>query len=223
MPRVALLLAILLAVIVGGWVWWRSHSESEPREVAAPIVIKKPVNYATRTFDPANPPSDMPPLPAGESAECDSSFESKADVGGKSFRKDPTHAVVTVTQVTVTLQLDITVWLPQGASQHVVDHEDGHRQISEYYYQNADQIAGRVAERYLGRQIEVSGPDLDAAVHTALQDTGGEITEDYNKELNTNPTQLLYDSITDHARNDTVATDAVAHALKNVAIEGPGR
>jgi hypothetical protein len=38
-------------------------------------------------------------------------------------------------------------------------------------------------------------------------------------ELNPEPTQLLYDTITDHGRNEVVVRDAVAHALKNVTIE----
>ena len=46
-----------------------------------------------------------------------------------------------------------------------------------------------------------------------------DITNDYNKELNSNPTQLLYDAITDHARNGVITKDAVDHALKNTAIE----
>ena len=46
-----------------------------------------------------------------------------------------------------------------------------------------------------------------------------EITDEYNRELNPEPTQLLYDSITDHSRNEVVAQDAVAHAIKNVSIE----
>jgi hypothetical protein len=46
-----------------------------------------------------------------------------------------------------------------------------------------------------------------------------EITEEYAKELYPGPTQLLYDTITDHGRNDVVVKDAVEHALKNVSIE----
>ena len=49
-----------------------------------------------------------------------------------------------------------------------------------------------------------------------------EITEEYDRELNTEPTQLLYDIITDHSRNEVAVQDAVDHALKNVSIEsGP--
>jgi phosphoheptose isomerase len=111
--------------------------------------------------------------------------------------------------------------VPIGVTQHVIDHEQGHRQISEAYYQNADKIAERIAATYMGKQVNVAGEDLNAASQAALQRAAAEITAEYNRELNAEPAQALYDTITDHSRNEVVATDAVAHALKNVAIEAP--
>jgi hypothetical protein len=52
-----------------------------------------------------------------------------------------------------------------------------------------------------------------------LLQVANDITDEYTKEINSTPTQLLYDAITDHARNGVMAKDAVDHALKNVAIE----
>jgi len=187
----------------------------------APTIIKQPVNFASRTFDPANPPADMPPLSPGENAECDSNFIANASVGGQAERTDATHATITITQIKITLQLDITIWVPAGVTEHVSEHEEGHRQISEYYYQTADKIAERIAATYMGKQVAISGANLDAESNKALQQIGAEITDEYDKELNPNPTQLLYDAITDHSRNEVIAKDAVAHALKNVAIESP--
>lgn len=220
--RIVLLLGVLAAALAAGGVVWHYRSPAEQTtQTAAPIVIKRPVDFASRTFDPGNPPADMPPLPPGENAECDSNFVSNAVVGGRVQRTDATHGSVTITQITVTLQLQVTIWVPQGVSAHVLEHEEGHRQISEFYYQTADQVAGRVATGYMGRRVAISGEDLDAESNKALQQIGAEIAEKYGKELNPNPTQLLYDSITDHSRNDVVAEDAVAHALKNVAVEAP--
>jgi hypothetical protein len=119
----------------------------------------------------------------------------------------------------VTLQLNITIWTPTDVTQHVIEHEEGHRQISEYYYQSAGKLAQQIAAAYMGKQVDITGADLDAESSKLLQQTAAEITEEYNKELNPAPAQLLYDAITDHSRNDFVAKDAVAHALKNVAIE----
>lgn len=203
------------------WMAWRGRSSvaETQQEMAAPVVVRQPANIAKRTFDPANPPADMPPLSAGEAAQCVSDFLSSARVSGQTRRTDPTHATVTITQIHVTLQMNVNIWTPNGASQQVMEHEEGHRQISEYYYRTADQLAARIASAYMGKQIDVSGADPGSAASEALQQAGAEITAEYNKELNPNPTQLLYDSITDHARNGVVAQDAVDHALKNAAVE----
>jgi hypothetical protein len=132
---------------------------------------------------------------------------------------DATHATVTITEIQVTLQLNISIWVPSAASQAVIEHEEGHRQISEYYYQTADKLAERIAASYMGRQIDVSGADLADESSKMLKQMAGDIAGEYNRELNPGPTQLLYDSITDHGRNEVVVKDAVAHAIKNVAIE----
>jgi len=119
----------------------------------------------------------------------------------------------------VTLQLNINIWVPTGVTQLVIEHEEGHRQISEYYYQTADKLAERIAKKYMGKRFEIDGTDLGAESSKVLQQMAADITGEYNKELNPGPTQLLYDDITDHGRNDAVVKDAVAHAIKTVTIE----
>ena len=126
----------------------------------------------------------MPALNPGENAECDSDFVSYASVGGQPQQTDATHATVTVTSVTVRLELNVTIWIPNNATQKVIDHEAGHRQISEYYYQTADKVAERIAASYMGKQMVVTGTDLPAASSKALEQMSSDITDEYNKELN---------------------------------------
>ena len=217
--RRLIVLCVLLGVLMFGWLAWRhSSSQQQRREAAVPVIDKQPVAFASRTFDPASPSTDMPPLAPGESAECDSDFQSNALVSGDSRKTDATHATLAITQIKMTLHLNITIWVPTGVTQRVIEHEDGHRQVSEYYYQNADKIAERIATRYMGEQIEITGTDLDAESRKILRQMASDITDEYNKELNPGPTQLLYDAITDHSRNDVVVKDAVAAAIKNVTI-----
>jgi len=161
----------------------------------------------------------MPPLDPGENAECVSDFSANANVTGLTKRKDPTHATLTVTQINMNLKLNITIWVPFDVTQRVTEHEEGHRQISEYYYLTADKLAARIASDYMGKQVEITGSDLNGESMKMLQQLGSEITEEYEKELNPNPTQLLYDSITDHSRNGADAQEAVDHALKNASVE----
>ncbi len=218
--RRILVLFVLLGALVLGYLRWRDASpRKQPNETGGQIIDKEPVHFGNRTFDPASPPIDMPPLNTGEGAECDSNFLSNANVGGETRQIDSSHATVTINRIKITLQLNITIWTPLGASQHVIDHEDGHRRISESYYQTADKVAGEIAERYMGKQMEIEGADLNAESSRILQQMAGEITSEYGKELNPEPAQLLYDSITEHSRNEVIAKDAVVHALKNVAVE----
>jgi len=90
----------------------------------------------------------------------------------------------------------------------------------ESYYQTADRVAERIAATYIGKQVEIAGADLSASP-PGRSNKWPRITDEYKRELNPGPTQLLYDSITDHGRNQVVVKDAVAHALKNTIIESP--
>jgi hypothetical protein len=220
LSRGLIVACVLLGVLIFGWFVLRNFSPRPPlREAPVPTIIKQPVAFANRTFDPAAPPTDMPPLAPGEIAGCDSDFLSTASVRGESRQTDATHATLTITQIKVTLQLNINIWVPTGVTQHVIEHEGGHRQISEYYYQTADKLAERIAAPYMGKQVEITGTDLGAESSKTLQQMATDITDEYNKELNAGPTQLLYDAITDHGRNEVVVKDAVASALKNIPVE----
>lgn len=218
MRRTWLLFALLLSILAG-WLAWRSVSPSaNPQALVAPIVDKRPVAYAQRSFDPANTPPDMPPLGEGEEAECDSNFISDANVSGRMKKIDSTNATVTVTQVKITLQLKITIWVPNGATQHVIEHEEGHRQISERYYASADSLAAEVAAPYIGRQIAISGSELNLEFRNALLQLSKAITAEYNDKLNPDPAQRRYDELTDHSRNDRDAKDAAAQAIREAQM-----
>ena len=209
-------LCLLLAVLIVGWLWRRNLASREPSiQLIAPAITKQPINVTMHMFDPTAPPIDMPPLSYGENAECASDFQSSVIVDGTSQQIDSAHETLTITQIRMTLHLSVAIWVPSGASQHVLEHEQGHRQISEFYYQTADQLAAGIAARYLGKRVDIAGGDLNGESGTVLHKFADEITSEYNKELNPGPTQLLYDSITDHSRNEVAANDAVAAAIMN--------
>jgi hypothetical protein len=217
--RLPILLVLFIFLGIGGLVWLRTRDASAPAAAtpapaAAPIIDKQPPVVSTRRFDPAAPPPDMPPLHSGEQAQCDSNFMSGALVSGETRRTGATTATLTITQVKMKLQLAITIWVPDGVTQKVLEHEEGHRQISESYYEDADKLAARVAASYIGKQLTVTGNDLNAEANKALQQIGDEITAEYTHQLDPGPAQLRYDAITDHARNEVLAKDAVAQSLK---------
>jgi hypothetical protein len=177
-------------------------------------ITKMPVIAGTQTFDPRRPPRGRPPLTPPEEAVCASDFLSDASVGGQAEQTDATHGKLTINRIKVTLQLNITIWVPTNPPKTTVDHEDGHRQISEYYYKNAEAIARRITEPYIGKVIDISGRDLRKAVSAALQQAGAEITNEYNRQMPVETTQARYDLITEHSRKDIPVPDAVAQAIK---------
>ena len=220
--RWSIVLCVFLAALLVAWLSWRAVAPA-PHSPDAPAVTieKQPPNVAIRTFDPALPPADMPPLHPGEAAACDSNFLSSASVAGDTSPIDSTHANLTITHVKMKLQLNLTIWVPTATAPHILEHEQGHRQIAEYYYQSADQLSREIATKYIGRQVQISGSDLQAESSQFLHQMATEITAEYNRDLNPEPAQLLYDDITDHSRNQVLAGDAVSHVLKNAAIEAP--
>ena len=212
--RSPIAVCLLVAALLLAGIAWHRHSTGPPPEPAKPVIVKQPVTFAQRSFDPVNPPADMPTLGDGEEAECDSNFISDANVSGHMQRIDTTNATVTVTQVKVTLQLKVTIWVPNGATQHVIEHEEGHRQISEHYYQFADKLAAEVTAPYIGRQVAISGPDLNAEFRNSLLRLSKEITAEYNNKLNPDRAQQRYDDLTDHSRNDRDSKEAAAQAIQ---------
>jgi hypothetical protein len=209
----------LLAALITGC----GTSPSQPTEKPRPVITKEPVRFAQRTFDPASPPPDMPPPTPGEAAACDSNFVSNATVAGKTRKTGSAHATVTIAQIKVTLQLDITIWVPTEVTPKIMEHELGHRQISEHYYRTADQLAERIASAYIGKQFEISGADLNIETNKVLQQIAADITAEYNQQLNPGPAQTSYDQITDHSRNDVPVQDAIDQALKTATAESPKR
>ncbi|HUK30024.1 MAG TPA: hypothetical protein VLV89_02860 [Candidatus Acidoferrum sp.] len=219
MRKAIIVLCGLLALLGLCWILLQHYATSaRPHTAVSPIIEKQAAVVTRNTFDPtAPPPADMPPMSPGELAVCDSNFTAKADVVGESQESDSTHATLTITGVKMTLGLTVAIWTPEGATDHVIEHEDGHRQISEYYYETADKLAAQIAAKYIGRRVPVEGTDLHAEITKTLQQLGAEITDEYDKELNPETTQLRYDAITDHARNDVSAKDAVAQAIRETA------
>lgn len=182
-------------------------------------IVKMPAQIGTRYFDPKRPPRDRPPLTGPEEAVCAGDFLSDASVGGQAMQTDATHAKATINRIKVTLQLNITTWLPNNPQKWIIEHEEGHRQISEYYYRNAEVIARRISEPYLGKTIDLSGADLRNALSAAIDKIKVEITNEYNRQMPVATTQDRYDTITEHGRKDIPVPHGVAQALKETFPE----
>jgi hypothetical protein len=175
-----------------------------------------------RTFDPSDPPADMPKLAGNEAAVTESFFAADSQVGGAVIDQQKTdsgcRASIKVDTVQMTLKLRVTVWLPIDAVPKIVNHEEGHRAIAEYFYRNADATARKLAEELIGQTISGVGSDCDSAGQAATKQAAQALGGRYLGEVDVpcGKVQELYDQITEHGTNAVKEEKAIKQAISKV-------
>ena len=204
--RLVFLLAILLA-----------SSVASARGVK---VEKAPVVVVRKTFDRRNPPPDMPSL--GRRADAVTHFKfgcsTNATYEVTSRRRDTSRrrggtggctATARINDLDILLELQITIWVPRGARQQLVDHEEGHRVIGERVYRTAERVAREEGNRWIGRSVTAKAQDCAAAADAAVKDANHRFCHAYLERTSGWSSRVgdLYDQITDHGRRDDPPVD----------------
>src|SRR3954454_19016541 len=161
------------------------------RSAAAEVKVeRKPPVVERKTFDRANPPKEMPELHGGELAQTVSQYDCVMGVSTEMTQRmlPKNRALVTysVRRVTASLSLKITIWLPEGASEKLKAHEEGHREIAERAYQNGEPLARKAANRIDGRRVAGEGDTLDKAeaiANAKVKGLSDEFTKAYREAL----------------------------------------
>jgi hypothetical protein len=187
------------------------------------VVHKLPVKVMKQTFDPHHLPKQMPPLVPGEAGLCHYEFTTDIQTGGDVDTIAPGQVKVTIDSVEINCSLPITIFLEPKAPQRIIEHEDGHRSVCEYYYANIDVYAKRAAEHVMGKTFVGKGKDKQSAINDAI----GQAIAAINKEI-LDQTRVRavacndrYDKITDHSRNPGSQAEAASKA-ESADPEPPG-
>jgi hypothetical protein len=196
-------------------------------------VTKEPVAIDRKTFDPAKPPKDMPPLHPGEAAVTQSVFGVATQLTYQPVRQ-PTNggratAAITIQKITIKVNLQVNIFLPARVPADLRTHEETHRRISETFYVDAAEKARKVAETYVGRTFTGEGKDAAAAEKAIAERVMNEISSGYMQDVRVPATRVnaLFDEITDHGRKRIVADEAMKQAMETWVKEsgksGEGR
>lgn len=183
------------------------------------VIERSAPEVETRTFDPKNPPPEMPPLRAGEAAVTESNFSCQTVIAATIIDQIPSAAgctaTVRITSVKTTLKLGIVIWLPVKGTKKLTAHEEGHRNIDEKFYEDAEAIARKLSTEMVGRRRVGKGPDCDAAAQAAIKEAGEQLCGDYMSAVQYPATRVqeLYDEITDHGRNRIKEAAAIKQAI----------
>jgi hypothetical protein len=188
-----------------------------PAPATAPVkVTRVPTTLQTRTFDRKHPPAQMPRLTGNEAAVTVPAFSCEVRLQVEDSPRSAQKPTVTVVAMDITVRLDITMWLPKGVTAKLKAHEEGHRQISEKFYEKADSIAKSVAQKYIGRTIDVDGRD-HAAVDAEMKRTINEFCGEYMGGVSVPASRVndAYDHITEHGTNRISEAEAIRRAMKH--------
>lgn len=204
LPLLASLLALLASTL--------SVSAAEEH----PVTIKKhPPKITRQQFDPKRPPARMPHLTPPESGVCHFEFTVDAGLGTFTDEINPNTVEVEVDSIDMVLDLDIDVWAMYGAPKKLIAHEEGHRQLCEHYYQNAEKIAERLGRQMIGRKAKGTGANKKAATDDAMHKLLTELNLAYMSEtrVRCSAAQKRYDKITNHSLIPIPEADAIAQTL----------
>jgi hypothetical protein len=177
-------------------------------------VTRTPAAAARRSFDPNRPPPEMPPLSGDEAAVTQSKFACGVKLDVEITQEGDQKPTARIAGVDATLKLDVIEWLPNNVSAKIRAHEDGHRQISEHYYAQAEQAARDLAAKYVGRTLDIPSAD-EKATQPVIQRAANEFCQEYlgKVEVPSQAAQETYDRITEHGRNKLIEKEAVQRAI----------
>jgi hypothetical protein len=125
------------------------------------------------------------------------------------------EATVLVKSISVELALPIEMWVPEGVSDRVVAHEEGHIRICKHFYADAQNVALECANSAIGHTYEGVGKDANEATERAIEFASSELCACYQRKIiePTNRASATYDSLTNHGQNSTDITEAVDKAI----------
>jgi hypothetical protein len=177
-------------------------------------VTAERVHTGTRTFDPKNPPSEMPPLKPGEAAVTESRFRCGVRVAVSISQTPGRRPSCIITGVNADLRLDVFIWLPTDTTARITAHEEGHRQISELFYSRAKPVAEKLALKFIGQTISIQSIDKKET-QPAIQRIATQFCHEYLGaiEAPSQQAQERYDRITDHGRREISVPEAIRRAL----------
>lgn len=168
-----------------------------------------------RRFDPGRPPPDMPPL-AGADAVTQSRFGCSAVVQytvlsrRRNRRGGGCTATARIESVEVKLDLGVTIWLPTTARRKLIEHEEGHRVISERVYNDHAAAAAQAeARKLVGRTVTATGNDCQSAVDAAVRAANEQFCKAYLDATSGWSTRVgnRYDELTDHGKRNRPGVD----------------
>jgi hypothetical protein len=187
-----------------------AHAQSS----AVKVTREEPV-ITRQEFDPRRPPRNMPKLLPPESGVCDTTFQLRIGVGYSIEAMRPSIVQLWVDELEISTHLQINIFTMAGAPAKLRAHEEGHREISEHYYRNAEDAVRAAARPLIGRMFTGEGVDRKSAEQDAMRQITTALEEGYmtGTRIRSMAANERYDEITEHGLDSIDEAEAIAMAL----------
>ena len=193
----------------------------EAKDNYSVLVEKAPPVVMQRVFDLGNPPQDLPPLNPGEKGITQAVFDMVVnfDVKVVSNQKTETgfEVVMRPKKTRIKLSLPITIWIPEGAPEKFLRHEQGHNFINQQVYESADMVVKFFALTMGDSRYKGIGKNYDEALVNAYKQAGDELNSLYRRYVHGYSMCVggEYDKLTRHGLNNFPETTAIEQAFDN--------
>lgn len=130
---------------------------------------------------------------------------------------------VRITKADINVSLLVTVLQAYSGPLH--SHENGHLEICQRIYNNAESAAQDSCEHVLGKSFKGSGETRAKALEAALQQARDEVCIDYAGKTShyADVVSGKYDELTGRGRNELDPSQAVGEAFKQIESQAPSK
>lgn len=174
----------------------------------------QPAQVERRTFDPKNPPAEMPKLTPPEAALC--AFGLKCNVEARVTAKQTAFnsSPPVISDLNLVTTLQITIWLPTNSTPKLNAHEEAHRQIYDHYYATAEAVARDLGKKTIGLRLH-SPFKQEKAWRNELNGIQQELIDAFMHRMTRRCSlaQELFDAATEHGTNGVPEDRAVERAI----------
>jgi len=172
-----------------------------------------------QTFPVGRPPKHAKGLSEGEAGLCETILSCQVGIGGETQRFSFGEATAAITSITFKVGVKNIIWVQDGYTPTIMDHEETHREIAEHYYGMARKVANRLAEAAVVRKLPLVKKPKMQAMSLAFEKVQAELMDAFMREIHARAefAEDRFDAITDHGRAKITNEAAMAQALKEEA------
>lgn len=174
-----------------------------------------------REFNPWIPFTPQPKLEKGQKAFTEFAFKLKVafddiDVLNQEDRHGRWFVKIKPKNIRATMSLPIVIWLPPGAPQKCIRHEEGHRMIAERVYSYAGDILRYYANQTFSSEARGEGASAELAIQDAYKRAINDLNQNYRGTVFDYALMVTqeYDRLTNHGLNPIKEEDAINQSFE---------